>query len=365
MSKVVTSISSEKSKTLKLPGLIDIHVHFRDPGQTHKEDFFTGTSAALAGGYTLVIDMPNNINAIVSDKALKLKVKSAKSKIVCDLGFHFGSLGNDLGELKKVYKKVIGLKLYLNRTTGGFIIDVPAMKKIYKAWHKLTKVKPILLHAEEDVLRDVAKVLQETKHPTHICHISSRAELEPIIKAKKRGLPITCGVCPHHLFMAKSEAKRLKSFGLMKPSLKSKADQEYLWKNMKFIDVIESDHAPHTIAEKKSVAPPFGVPGLETTLPLLLTAMYKKRITLKDIIEKCHDNPKRIFNIPEQKNTYIEVQISNFKVQNSALLTKCGWSPFNGWKVRGRVQRVVLRGKEVFADGKVLNREGSGRILNS
>lgn len=354
-----------KSDVIRLPGMIDVHVHFRDPKQTHKENFYTGTSAALAGGYTMVLDMPNNADPIVSNRALNRKTQIAKSRIVCDVGFHFGSLGNNFGELKKVYKKVVGLKLYLNQTTGGFIIDVPAMMKIYKAWHRLTKSKPILLHAEENVMGDVTKVLKEIKHPTHICHISSRAELEPIIKAKKKGLPITCGVCPHHLFLTKSDVKKLKTFGLMKPSLKTKADQQYLWKNMKYIDVIESDHAPHTIAEKKSATPPFGVPGLETTLPLLLTAMYKRKLTLKEIIEKCHDNPKRIFNLPEQKNTFIEVLNSNFKIQNSNLKTRCGWSPFNGWKVRGKVQRVVLRGKEVYKDGKILAKKGSGRTLNS
>ena len=106
-----------KSDFLALPGLIDVHVHFGDPGQTHKEDFYTGTSAALAGGYTMVVDMPKNADPIVSDRALKFKVKTARSKVVCDVGFHFGSLGNNLGELKKVNKKVVGLKLYLNQTT--------------------------------------------------------------------------------------------------------------------------------------------------------------------------------------------------------------------------------------------------------
>lgn len=354
-----------KSSQLRLPGLIDVHVHFRDPGQTHKEDFFTGTAASLAGGYTMVLDMPNNADPIVSRRALKSKIKSAKSKAVCDIGFHLGSLGNDIDELGKIYKKVVGLKLYLNQTTGGFIIDVHAMKKIYKAWHRLTKTKPILLHAEEDVMGDVSKVLKEIKHPTHICHISSQAELEPIIKAKKKGLPITCGVCPHHLFLSTSDVKRLGTFGLMKPSLKTKSDQKFLWKNLKYIDVIESDHAPHTLKEKRSVTPPFGVPGVETTLPLLLTSMYKKRITLKQIIEKCHDNPKRIFNLPEQKNTYIEIRDIEYVIRNTNLFTKCGWSPFNGWKARGKVQRVVLRGKEVYKDGKMLAKRGSGKIISS
>lgn len=360
-----TKYGIREKTAFRLPGLIDVHVHFRDPGQTHKEDFYTGTSAALSGGYTLVVDMPNNLDPIVSGRALKLKVKSAKSKIVCDVGFHFGSLGNNLDELKKIHKKVIGLKLYLNQTTGGFIIDVPVMKRIFIAWHRLTKIKPILLHAEEDVMDDVTKVLKEIKHPTHICHISSRAELEPIIRAKKKGLPITCGVCPHHLFMTMAEAKKLKTLGLMRPSLKSKADQRFLWKNMKYIDVIESDHAPHTIKEKKSATPPFGVPGLETTLPLLLTAMYKRKISLNQIIEKCYYNPKIIFNLPEQKNTFLEIRDTKYVIRNKNLHSKCKWSPFNGWKVRGKVQRVVLRGKEVFRDGVVLAKRGSGKTVTS
>lgn len=350
---------------LILPGLIDVHVHFRDPGQIQKEDFFTGTSAALSGGYTMVLDMPNNVEPILSERALKMKAKSAKDKVVCDVGFHFGSLGNSLSELEKVYHKVVGLKLYLNQTTGGYIINVPVMKKIYKKWHKLTKTKPILLHAEEDVMDDVTKVLKEINHPTHICHVSSQAELEPIIKAKKRGLPITCGVCPHHLFLTKSDVKKLGTLGLMKPSLKTKSDQKFLWNNLKFIDVIESDHAPHTLAEKRSATPPYGVPGVETTLPLLLTAMFKKKLTLEEIIEKCNSNPRRIFHLPEQSNTYIEIEDKKYELRNKNLLTKCGWSPFQGWKVRGRVKRVVLRGITVFEKNRVVVNRGFGKVISS
>jgi len=343
-----------KPNVLRLPGLIDVHVHFRDPGQTYKEDFRTGTKAALAGGYTVVLDMPNNKVPITNLQLLKEKQKSANSKALCDVGFHFGSLGNNLSEFKKVYKKVTGLKLYLNQTTGGFIIDVPAMTRIYKAWHALTKTKPILLHAEEDVMGEVTKVLKLVKHPTHICHVSSQAELKPIIRAKKKGLPITCGVSPHHLFLTKSDVKKLGAFGLMKPSLKTKKDQRFLWKNMKYIDVIESDHAPHTIEEKKSDSPPFGVPGLETTLPLLLQAVHEKRLTLDDVIEKCYTSPKKIFHLPMQRNTYVEVLNIEYRISNIDLKTKCKWSPFDGWKVRGKVVKVVLRGKTVLRNGKIV-----------
>ena len=118
-----------------------------------------------------------------------------------------------------------------------------------------------------------------------------------IIKTKNDNLNITCGVTPHHLFLTEKDVKRLGPFGKMKPPLESKQNQDFLWKNLKFIDVIESDHAPHTVEEKRGEVPPFGVPGLETTLPLLLTAVSENELTINDIIRLCHTNPARIFGI--------------------------------------------------------------------
>lgn len=352
------------SKIISLPGLIDPHVHLRDPGQTNKEDFYTGTCAALAGGFTTVLDMPNNKIPITTLKVLNEKIKIAKKKIVCDVGFYFGSIGDNLKEFKRVKDTVYGLKLYLNMTTGGYIIDEKIMKKIYKKWNKVTRgKKPILLHAEEDAMESVSKVLREIKHPTHICHVSSEKELSKIIRLKTEGLPITCGVTPHHLFLTKDDLKRLGPYGLMKPSLKTKRDQEFLWKNLKYIDVIESDHAPHTKGEKESAVPPSGVPGFETTLPLLLNAVSEKRLSINDIIRLCHTNPAKIFNIKTDLRTKIIVDLnSSFIIHNSSLFTKCGWSPFDGWKVKGKVERVFIRGKKVFENGKIFAKAGSGKI---
>ncbi|MEK7070685.1 MAG: amidohydrolase family protein [Patescibacteria group bacterium] len=345
---------------ITLPGLIDVHVHLRDMGQEHKEDFFSGTSAALAGGFTTVLDMPNNQLPITDYELLTKKQETAKLKIVSDVGFHFGSLGDNLDEFEKIKDKVWGLKLYLNQTTGGYIIDEDRLKKIYRKWHEVTEGKrPVLLHAEEDVMGIVTKVLQDTKHPTHICHISSIDEFTPIMKAKEKGLPITCGVCPHHLFLTVDDVEKLGSFGMMKPSLKTKKDQEFFWKHLEYIDLIESDHAPHAVEEKKSSNPPFGVPGLETTLPLLLTAVYEKRLKLQDIIDKCYENPRKIFHLPKQENTHIEISNIKYQISNSALHTKCGWSPFDGWEVRGKVMKVVLRGETFFENDKVLAQPGS------
>lgn len=347
-------------KLITLPGLIDPHVHFRDPGQTHKEDFLTGSSAALAGGYTTVMDMPNNAEPIINLERLENKIASAKRQAVCDIGFHFGSLGDNFAEFPKVIDKVMGLKIYLNVTTGNFIIDKDKLLDIYKAW---PSEKPILLHAEEDVSDLVWDTLKATRKTTHMCHVSSRAELEFVIMAKNAGLPISCGVTPHHLFLTSNDARQLGPYGQMKPILKSQESLDFLWKHIDYIDVIESDHAPHTLAEKDSDTPPFGVPGIETTLALMLTAELEGRLSRKQLIDLLHTNPARIFGVNTDESTKIEVDMDEYSLSNKQFLTKAGWSPFAGKKVVGKVKTVYIRGKKVFENGKVLSKPGSGKIL--
>jgi carbamoyl-phosphate synthase/aspartate carbamoyltransferase/dihydroorotase len=387
-----------------LPGLIDPHVHLRDPGQTYKEDFYTGTCAALAGGFTTILDMPNNKTPITTLDRLNEKIKIAKEKIVCDVGFHFGSMGDNLDQFKKVKDKVLGLKLYLNQTTGNFLINKEKLEAIFTAWsmslHSSIPYnnKPILVHAEDDAVEYVINLTKKLGNKVHVCHISTTEDLKQVIIAKKQGFRITCGVTPHHLFLTENDVKHLGAFGKMKPQLQSKKDQNFLWKNLKYIDVIESDHAPHTILEKigeargdttgrdpdsahlsevegalaggkvgagpRAFTPAFGVPGLETTLPLLLTAVSEKRLSVNDIVRLCHTNPAKIFNIKTDLKTKIIVDLnSSFIIHNSSLFTKCGWSPFDGMKVKGKILRVFLHGKKVFENGKILARKGSGKII--
>jgi carbamoyl-phosphate synthase/aspartate carbamoyltransferase/dihydroorotase len=348
------------SKIITLPGLIDPHVHLRDPGQTHKEDFLTGTSAALAGGYTTVLDMPNNSQPITTLERLQNKIAGAQTQVVSDIGFHFGTLGDNFAEFPKVIDKVTGLKIFLNVSTGNFIIDKTKLLDIYKAW---PGSKPILLHAEDDVSDLVWETLKATHKPTYICHVSSQAELEFVIRAKDAGLPISCGVTPHHLFLTDKDAQRLGAFGHMKPYLKTQRDQDFLWQYLDYIDIIESDHAPHTKAEKTGANPPFGVPGLETTLPLLLTAEANGRLTRTQLLERLHTNPARIFGVNPDKTTHIEVDMAEYEITDDTLLTKAGWSPFAGVRVVGRVTRTILRGQIVYENGQILARPGSARIL--
>lgn len=344
-----------------LPGLVDVHVHLRTPGQTHKEDFYTGTSAALAGGFTQILDMPNNKIPITTPTLLDEKIKIAKEQVVCDFGFYFGSLGDNLSEFEKVKKQAMGLKLYLNETTGNFLINTEKLKKIFKAWPK--DAGPILVHAEDDAVAEVIKNVTETKKHAHFCHISLKSDLEQIIDAKKKGLPVSCGVTPHHLFLTQKDAEKLGSYGIMKPYLKSAEDVAFLWNHLDQIDVIESDHAPHTKEEKDGENPPFGVPGLETTLPLLLTAVHAGKLAMEDIIRLCHDNPKKIFKVPDQEATVEIDPDEEYVVKNGDLFTKCGWSPFEGKTLRGRVKKVTIRGNVVFENGKILIEKGFGQVI--
>lgn len=324
---------------IKLPGLIDMHVHLRDPGQTEKEDFSTGTLAALAGGFTTVCDMPNNKLPIFTYERLMEKIELAKKTTHCEVLFYFGTLGDNLDEFKKIYPYVAGLKIYLDKTTGGFILNTNKLLAVYHAWKS---EKPILLHCEDEHIKILLEVVRKTKKQTHICHIHSKYMLKTLIKAKKEGLPITCGITPHHLFLTKNDEKKLGAFGMMKPPLPTEEDNDFFWKNIKYIDVVESDHAPHTILEKRSKKPPFGVPGLETTLPLLLDAVNKKRITIEDIIRLCYENPRKILNLKKTSHKVIVDMDAEYTIRGCDLKTKCKWTPFEGWKIKGKILKIII-----------------------
>lgn len=349
------------AKSIILPGLIDPHVHLRDPGQTHKEDFLSGTSAALVGGFTTVMDMPNNSEPITTLERLETKITSASEQVVSDIGFHFGTLGDNLDEFPKVIDKVKGLKIYLNVTTGGFIIDKSRLAAIYAAW---PSDKPILLHAEDDVSDLVMTTLKTVPKATHMCHVSNQAELEFVIKAKDAGLPVTCGVTPHHFFLSDKDSERLGGYGMVKPFLKPAKDQKFLWDHLDYIDLIESDHAPHTKAEKQGSPPPFGLPGLETTLALMLTAEAEGKLNRQQLLDRLHNNSARIFDIETDDSTSIEVDMNEYLISSDGLQTKAGWTPYEGKHVVGKVTKVILHGDTAYQDGKVVAQPGSGQILS-
>ncbi len=338
------------SSVIKLPGLVDVHVHLREPGNTQKEGFETGTKAALAGGYTTILDMPNNPDSIVTPEKLEEKIKLAKGRINCDVGFHFGGSEMAVPYFEKVGDKVWGLKVYMNHTTGNLLIENDKeLDLIFSSWFK---DKPLMVHAEGLTLKKAISLTKKYGNKLHICHVSLADEIDQIKKAKEEGLKISCEISCHHLFLTNEDLKILGSFGIMKPPLASKKDVKYLWKNLKVIDMVASDHAPHTKYEKlNSKKVPFGVPGLETTLPILLNATDEGRLSLERVVELTSTNPKKIFNLKNDTTTYVEVDLDEeYEIKNENLFTKCGWTPFNGLKVKGKVKKVVLRNKEVFSE---------------
>lgn len=345
---------------IKLPGLVDVHVHLREPGATHKEDFETGTRAAAAGGYTQVLDMPNNNPPTVTPSDLKEKIKRTRGRIYCDVGFNFGATAASTKFFSKVSHEVFGLKVYMNQTTGPLLIEKSKdCELIFKSWDSPL---PIMVHAEGETVEVAIKLAKKYQKALHVCHVTA-GQLKPIQKAKADGLNITSEVTPHHLFLTKDDQKRLGPFALMKPPLLSKKDQDNLWDSLDKIDMISTDHAPHTLEEKKAEAPPFGVPGLETTLPLMLMSVAKGRLTINRLIEMTSINPRRIFKLPLQPDTFVLVDFSKtYKIGKKKLFTKCGWTPFKGMTGRGEIKKVVIRGKVIYQDGHFVGKP-TGRII--
>ncbi|MEA3344724.1 MAG: amidohydrolase family protein [Chloroflexota bacterium] len=346
----------------RLPGLIDIHVHLREPGATHKEDYDTGTAAALAGGVTMVLDMPNTAPPTTDGATLAAKRDMAQGKTRCDVGLFLGGTEGNSQQAAAAAPHGCGLKLYLNQTYGPLRLqDLPSLLAHMRAW---PRGKPIAVHAEGMILAQAIALAWAFDQRLHCCHVSRRAEVELIAAAKARGAPITCEVTPHHLFLTQVDAEELGPLADMRPSLGTADDQAALWEHLgTTIDCIASDHAPHTLAEKQSPNPPPGVPGLETTLPLLLTAVADERLGLERLMQLVVENPARIFGLPPTQGQ-VEVEIGpKWTLPKRGYLTRCDWSPFAGIQVRGRVLRTILRGEIAYADGQVLAPPGSGQVL--
>lgn len=342
--------------SLTLPGLIDPHVHLREPGAEHKEDFLTGSRSALRGGFTFVLDMPNNPIPTLTVDALLQKIHLAE-KAVIDIGFHFGTNGTNLAEFEKVWHhpRVFGLKVYCNHTTGELLVhDEAVLKNIFSAWRS---EKPILVHAEGEQLAMSIRLAQQSGRRLHVCHISQASEVAMVRAAKADGQHISAGVTPHHLFLTDQDRERLGSHAIMKPPLGTTEDQDALWEGLRdgTIDLVESDHAPHTREEKMKDPAPFGVPGLETTLFLMLRAVREGRIAETHLSTLLFENAKNIFNIPAQEDTYVEIdKEASTVVGETGYESKCGWSPWEGETVPGRITKVVLRGKTVLEQGVIV-----------
>ena len=355
---------------IKLPGLIDPHVHLREPGQTHKEDWDTGTSAALAGGVTMLLAMPNTKPPIFDATTLDLALEAARSKARCDYAQFLGAgpENTDWDKLPGLPARAAGLKMYLDSTFGQLRLDEMTLWQAH--FQNWPREAPIVAHSESRSMAAVILMAAIYDRPVHIAHISLKEEVLLIKAAKEKGLKVTCEVAPHHLFLTRDDIPAISQGhpgrGEVRPRLASREDVNALWDNLKVIDCFATDHAPHTLAEKDGENPPPGFPGLETMLPLLLTAVDAGRLTFDDLIQKMVINPRKIFSLREQPETWVEVdENASFEIHAADLHSRCGWTPFEGWKVKGKVRRVVLRGREAFKDGQILVEPGYGRKGNA
>ena len=355
---------------LKLPGLIDPHVHLRQPGATHKEDYDSGTCAALAGGFTTVLAMPNTRPPIFDAETLDSVLDAARSMARCDYAQYVGAGPENAVAVAALAPRGAALKMYLDMTFGELRLDSMALWLPHFASYP--KEYPIVVHSESRTMAAAILLAAIYDRPIHIAHVSLKEEILVIKAAKERGIKVTCEVGPHHLFLAEngiplSDAGCCCMDGLtggraeVRPRLATKEDASALWENIDVIDCFATDHAPHTAAEKDGQSPPPGFPGLETALPLLLTAVDEGRLTIDDLIERMFTNPRKIFRLPEQPETWIEVdQHAKYEIRAADMHTRCGWTPFENWQVRGRVRKVVLRGQVAYQDGEVRVLAGYG-----
>ncbi len=370
-----------------LPGMVDTHVHFRDPGFKTKEDFHSGTCAAAAGGVTTVIDMPNNKPATDSIVKLKKKNRSVSKKAVVDYGLQLGA--DKASEIKNLVEGAV--KFYMAKSSTLLTTG----KKFESCYKAIPETAVACIHAEDEAvikgnakefekpnffdhsrirniesatsaLKFVGTMVRQYGQRTHVCHVSSLRELAMVPERA------TCEVTPHHLLLTEDEGYRLNNYVKVNPPIRREEDRLALWEALgDGIQVIGSDHAPHLPKEKEAgyAKAPSGVPGVETTLPLMLTKVGEHALPLDLLVKMFAENPASIFTLwnkgaiaPKKDADIVIVNMKAKKVINrDSLFTKCGWSPYEGKEVCGIPEKTLVRGQVVFDQGEVIARKGYGK----
>ena len=370
----------DAEKKLIMPGVIDVHTHMREPGVTYKEDFRTGSKACAKGGITTFYDMPNTVPATTTLENLLNKKELAGKKSIVNFGIHFGgSKNNNIDEIRKVLEKKEAntVKIFMNVTTGEMLIeDDEILKGIFE------NSELVLVHAENEMIDKAIALNQKYGKGLYVCHIPSADELKKVIEAKKNNKlnnekhPIFAEVTPHHLFLneeIRESSERNKMLLRMKPELRKKSDNEFLWKaiNEGYIDTIGTDHAPHLIEEKMEKVT-FGMPGVETSLALMLTAYNEGKIKLPVIQKLMCENPAEIMKIVRRgklkEGYYADVIVVDTEKEwiagvDDTLESKCGWTPYENWKLKGKNIMTIVNGEIVYEKGKINENAKKGKAI--
>jgi dihydroorotase (multifunctional complex type) len=405
MHKAETKI--DLKNLLVLPGLIDVHVHLRDEGKAYKEDFYSGTAAAAAGGITTVLDMPNNNPVTMNVAALKNRMEKAEKKILVNVGFYseFPKKNNEIEKI--IAEGAVAFKLFMAEQVGGLNIDDD--NALLEAFGIATKMKvPIAVHAEDKstlkeaehrfkrancndidafleahskgveakAVKRVLNLVKQVGTHVHFCHVSTEDGLNAIVDEKKQGVPITCETTPHHLLISSDELKQIGTLALTMPPVREKQHLTALWNGIKngWIDIVASDHAPHALEEKKAGTVwdvKVGVPGLETTLPLMLTEVNRGRLSIAEIASLMAERPAEVFKLTNKGYlkegysadlTVIDLN-KKYRIDASKFHSKAKYSPFDKWAVEGKPVKTFVNGQLVMEDEEIIANPGSGQII--
>jgi len=384
-----------------LPGGVDPQVHLREPGLEHKEDLATGTRAAVLGGITTVLDMPNTLPPTTDADALADKRRRASGRVWCDVGFFVGATPENaeaLAELETL-PGCVGVKIFMGKSTGDLLVDTDAdLRRVLASGRGRVAV-----HAEDETRlrerrqaldlrgggvalhpawRDVESAVRATRRllaaareagrPVHVLHVTTAEELE--LLAGHRDVA-TAETTPQHLTLAAPECYReLGTRCQMNPPLREARHREALWRGLErgVLDCLATDHAPHTLEEKARPYPesPAGMPGLQTLLPVMLDHVAAGRLPLPALARLCAAAPARIWGLAD-KGRIVPGADADLAVvdpegvhelRDADMASRCGWTPFHGRRVRGRVVATVLRGRVVAREGEILGAP-SGRVV--
>lgn len=365
------------------PGAIDTQVHFREPGLEWKEDLTSGTRAAIAGGVTTIFEMPNTNPTTTTKEALEDKLARAAARCWCDYGFFFGASTDNLGYLAEAENLpgTPGIKLFAGSSTGTLLVENESdIRQVFQNGRR-----PVAIHSEfEPRLRErkakitpngvqdhpkirdaeaarlctemLIRLSEETGRHIHVLHISTAEEVELIREAKRRGVKITCEITPQHLTFSADDYALLGTKLQQNPPIRAKEHRAALWPALLegMFDVFGSDHAPHTLEEKAKPYPdsPSGMPGVQTIFPLLLDYALKGQFSLHALVRMMSETPAKLYGLrnkgviaPGYDADLCLVDLSaSWMIQTADLHSKCGWSPFEGRELKGRIQNVFVRG---------------------
>ena len=357
-------------ESIRLPGLIDLHVHLRQPGTNHAETIASGSQAAVLGGYALVADMPNNPGRPTWDRDRVLeKQRIIRANAYLPIAINAGCQpeADTIGELEAMMPLAISLKGYGGKTTGinrQRDYDGPEFEPIVAELHRVAPDKPFLFHAgEHNLPYMIYLVAKRYGHHLHVCHVNDPAQVELVTDARQQGLPVTCGVCPHHLLKTSHDRTTEGKFAEMQPPLAHQTDAEKLMRLLAdgHIQMIETDHAPHTKAAKQqaehSGGDCFGVPGIEHAVKLMLYQVKRGNLTIERLVDAMSTQPAALFGLRLGPQTLSEWKLVDSRIESETdIVSGACWTPYLGMNTLGELVQSRVGGKIIYKSRRAVKR---------